>query len=217
MYQSWRFEIREVGLGIFLLSLGFVGGIAAERIRFDYQRTAALKPSDEAVGRWDIDVSEAAQKTPDSVNPAPSPWAVHIQRVDHALARKDVSAAEQAWREAYGAALRSRTWEGMIEVGDAMLRIGGVVGSPQAPTAKARQLYLVALFRARGQGSLEGVLRAAEAFAALGDREMVYQGIRIAEGLTAQGSNEDARARLRTLAERVTSGFVGARGPTLEP
>lgn len=217
MYQRWHPEVLGVGLGVFLLGLGFMSGIAAERIRFEYQRTAALNPSDEAAGRWDGHGMQIRQNAPEGANAAASPWIAPIRKVDDALARKDMSAAEQAWHEAYGAALGSRHWEGMLAVGDATLRIGEVVGSRQAPSAKARRLYLAALFRAREQGSLEGVLRTAEAFAALGDREVVYQSIRIAEGLTAQGSDEDSRARLRALAERMTGALVGAKGPSLEP
>lgn len=217
MYQGWRCGVFGGGLGIFLLGLGFVGGITAERVRFEYQRTATLNPSDAAAGRWDGHGTQIRQKAPKGADTADSPWVAPLRRVDEALARKDVSAAEQAWHEAYGLALRSRHWQGMVEVGDATLRIGEVVGSRQAPAGKARRLYMSALFRARDQGSLEGVLRTAEAFAALGDREVVYQSVRIAEGLTAQRSNEDARARLHALAERMTSGFVGAKGPALEP
>ncbi|MBI2114009.1 MAG: hypothetical protein HYT85_02820 [candidate division NC10 bacterium] len=217
MYQGWRCGVVGGGLGIFLLGLGFVGGITAERVRFEYQRTAALNPSDGAAGRWDGHGMQIRQKAPEGADTAESPWIAPLRRVDDALARKDVSAAERAWHEAYGEALRSRHWEGMLAVGDATLRIGNVVGSRQAPAGKARRLYLAALFRARDQGSLEGVLRTAEAFAALGDREVVYQSVRIAEGLTAQRSDGDARARLHALAESMTGELVGAKGPRLEP
>jgi hypothetical protein len=194
-----------------------VSGIGAERARFDPGATAVLSGYQEAVREWYGHLTRSEQNGRGGREAADSPWTAHIRRLDEALAQRNVGAAEQAWHEAYGAALRSRHWEGMLAVGDATLRIGEVVGSRQAPTAKARRLYLAALFRARDQGSLEGVLRTAEAFAALGDREVVYQGIRIAEGLTAQRSDEDARARLRALAERMTGGLVEAKGPALEP
>ena len=97
-------------------------------------------------------------------------WHAHITTVDRALARHDVSAAVGAWHDAYGAALASRGWEGMIAVGDAFLRIGAEAGSGRGSRPNARQAYLNALIRARRQGSADGMRRTAEAFAALGDQ-----------------------------------------------
>lgn len=46
-------RVRVVaGLALYLVILGFAGGIAAERIRFDRQRTAVLHRYDEAVRDW---------------------------------------------------------------------------------------------------------------------------------------------------------------------
>lgn len=140
-----------------------------------------------------------------------APWASHARRVGEALALKDVGAAERAWHEAYRAAISARRWDGFAAVGDAYLRIGEVVGTRLIPEAKARQLYLAALFRAREQGSLDGVLRSAEAFAALGDREIAGQGLRIAEGLAASERDPQTRARVRALADRLAPQSLGAR------
>jgi hypothetical protein len=60
----------------------------------------------------------------------------------------------------------------MLAVGDARLRIDQSTGPGNTAVAKAREAYLAALFRARQEGSLEGVIRAAEAFDALGDVEV---------------------------------------------
>lgn len=139
-----------------------------------------------------------------------TPWAVHVQVMDDALKTKSISAAARAWREAYGSALGSRDWQGMIEVGEASLRIGQVAGTRQAAEAKARDAYLTALFRARQQGSLAGVLRAAEAFAALGDREVVEQSLRIADSLAARDPDPVARERVRALATRLADGLLAA-------
>src|SRR6266851_1589878 len=76
-------------------------------------------------------------------------WHAHITTVDRALARHDVSVAVGAWHDAYGAALASRGWEGMIAVGDAFLRIGAEAGSGRGSRSNARQAYLNALIRAR--------------------------------------------------------------------
>src|SRR5438445_11856052 len=79
-----------------------------------------------------------------------------------------VASAELSWPDAYRAALGSRRWDAMVEVGDAALRIGEATGDREVAAARARRCYLEALFRARDQRSVDGVPRVAEAFAALG-------------------------------------------------
>jgi hypothetical protein len=106
-----------------------------------------------------------------------------LAAVDEALARGDVTQAIYRWRDAYGAALRSRRWDAMVAVGDAARRIDALArpdGVPSGFRAEARQAYLQALFRARAAASPEGLARAAEAFAALGDAEMAAQARTIA-------------------------------------
>ncbi len=126
-----------------------------------------------------------------------TPWAAHIREVDEALARKNVGSAQRAWRDAYLAAFESQPWEGMVEVGDAALRIGAVAGLRQTGEATARWAYLAALSRARRLASLEGVLRTAEAFAALGDHEVVEQCLRVAESVAREARTPGARNRVR--------------------
>ena len=141
-----------------------------------------------------------------------TPWAAHIQKMDEALARKDIGGAERAWHAAYVAALRARRWEGRLAVGEAYLQIGGGAKVPQTAGAKARENYLAALFLAREQGSLDGVLRVAEAFAALGDREVVDGCLRIADRLALGGGDPRAPARVRAFREQVSVRFVEAEG-----
>ncbi len=135
-------------------------------------------------------------------------WRIHIRKVDAALAQQDVAAARQAWRDAYLAALGSRCWSGLAEVGDASLRIGAVSRLPQAAECLARGMYLRALFRARQQNSLDGVLRLAEALDALGDSGAVEECLRLAERLAA--TTRDARARdlVRAFQERSAVRFT---------
>lgn len=130
----------------------------------------------------------------------PKPWTVHITKIDDALGRRDVSAAVRAWSDGYSAALGSRHWEGMLDVGDAYLRIGDASGFRKASEPKARQLYLGAFFRARAQRSLDGVLRAARAFAALGDYEVAQQFVRAAEAIAAEARDPHGGARVRAFA-----------------
>jgi len=123
-----------------------------------------------------------------------------------ALASPNVTAAEEAWHEAHRAALGSRQrWDGLIEVGEAYLRIGELANERQAAQPTARRLYLTALFRARQQSSLDGVLRTAEAFAALGDREVVIQCLRVADQVAERARDPQARARVEAFRGRYTS------------
>jgi hypothetical protein len=102
-----------------------------------------------------------------------------LAAVDEAIARSDAGRAIYEWRDAYGAALRSRQWDAMAAVGDAALRIDAVTSAPTGhPTgfrAEARQAYLKALFDARAAGSPDGMERIAASFAALGDTYMAAQ------------------------------------------
>src|SRR5258706_5507751 len=104
---------------------------------------------------------------------APSaPWTEHLRRVDDALRRNNVDVAARAWQDAYVTSIGSRRWEGMLAVGQAALRVGDASGTRLAAGSRARQAYLVALFRARDDRSLDGLLRVGEAFAALGDEAL---------------------------------------------
>ena len=117
----------------------------------------------------------------------PEPWAIPIRTMDTALTAGDLSAAERAWHEAYVAALGARRWEGMLAVGDAALRLGEVIRGPRVAVTQAREAYLAALFRARDQRSLDGVLQAAEAFDRMGDGELAAGARRVADILVSKG------------------------------
>jgi hypothetical protein len=124
---------------------------------------------------------------------------LHLTAVDAALAARDVPGALRAWHEAYGPALGGRRWESFAEAGDAYLRIARASGSPAGGILRARDLYLSALFRASGAGSLDGVLRLASAFVELGDDEVVTHSLRIARRLAGANPDPEIRARLDTL------------------
>jgi hypothetical protein len=108
--------------------------------------------------------------------------------------------AARVWQEARSAALRSGAWSALVEVGDASLRIGELAAARGGARAEARGLYLRALFQARAQGSLDGVLRVTEAFAGLGDQDVVERGLRVARQLAAaQGPAAWDRVREATI------------------
>lgn len=119
-------------------------------------------------------VSKAAVETDQlsqTAKLAATDWQRQLARVDEALAVANASAAIYEWREAYGAALRSRRWEALAAVGDAGARIEELMGSTGRYRAETRQAYLSALFRARAAGSAQGIQRAAAGFEALGDQD----------------------------------------------
>jgi hypothetical protein len=130
----------------------------------------------------------------------------HLRTIDVALAEGDVRGALRAWNAAYGLALGSRRWETFAEAGDAYLRITRASGSPAGGISRARDLYLSALFRASGAGSLDGVLRIAAAFAELGDDEVVAHSLRIARRLAGAAAQPELRERLSDLESRTLPG-----------
>jgi hypothetical protein len=117
----------------------------------------------------------AAQRSPE---PA---WAHRIALVDQLLARADLSRAASAWRDAHGAALASRRWTVLAELGDRAARMAGLNGGTPDFRAEARRVYLAALFQARAEGSTQGVHRVAEAFERLGDLEVAERARLLAE------------------------------------
>jgi hypothetical protein len=140
-------------------------------------------------------------------------WNVPLARMDEALARDQIARAEILWSEACIAALRSRHWEGMISVADAYRRLGARAGF--RADAKARQLYLTALVRARGEMSLEGVLRAAQGFAELNDDAVVEQCIRAAWRIAAQTRKPLDEQRVRAFAQRWAARTLAVDRPSL--
>jgi hypothetical protein len=137
-----------------------------------------------------------------------APWTHSLEAMDAAIATTNASAAVLAWRHAYAAALDQPGWQGLVEVAGAALRITAIPGFRKAAESRARESYWTALFRARRQGSLNGVLDAAEAFGALNDRVMVEQCIRIAERLALLTADADAADRVRMLAADLAQRYV---------
>ena len=137
-----------------------------------------------------------------------TPWTAHLEAMDTAIAANNASAAVLSWRHAYAAALDQPGWRGLVDVAGAALRIGTIPGFKKAAESRARESYWTALFRARRQGSLNGVLDTAEAFGALGDRVMVEQCIRIAERLAVLTGDAEAAERVRVLAADLAHRYV---------
>lgn len=136
-------------------------------------------------------------------------WSGHLKAVDRALGQSDVDGARRAWDNAHLTAVESQSWEGLIATGHACLRIGRASGARPAAEPTARRGYFAALYRACREHSFEGILRAAEAFADLGDREVVDECLGLAE-LEVEG--EETRQRLSAVVQRLGVAPTPARG-----
>jgi len=145
-------------------------------------------------------LSTAAEALAEETSPG---WETSVDAIDQALATCNISGAEIAWRNGYGAAIRSRQWEGLLALGEASLRIADCVHLRQPYRARAREVWRDALFRARKQRSVDGVLKITEAFATLGDTDAVIQALRIADRLAADDATGDARRRVAATREHV--------------
>src|SRR5262245_14982865 len=127
----------------------------------------------------------------------------YVHTVEAALNRGDVGAADQVAQQAYAAARGSQSWESMVAAGDAYRRLAAVSSRRPHALGKARGVYLEGLFGARQQQSLPGVFQVAEAFAALGDRDLVNTSLRIAETVAARVADPQAREQARASVERL--------------
>lgn len=208
---------------VYLAVLGVLTGVVSERVRFDGATSGILHQLDEAARRARTQTIHWQRQTRAAEQPAAAPatsapnrhvsWTAALQTFDAALSRGDLRAAERAWRAAHVPALRSRAWHPLIAVGDAALRLAEVSGDRSAGAGRARKAYMAALARARAARSAEGVLRVAESFDALGDREVVEQCLIIAERLGTSVDNEATR-RLHALGHRTPAAQAA---PSIEP
>ncbi len=130
-----------------------------------------------------------------------------LSAVDDAIARADVSAAARALHEAYQSALASRRWQGMLAYGDAALRVSTLTAVRQPAVEQARRAYLMALYRARGEASLDGTIAVARAFTALGDRDVARGALSMA-GRLARTDGE--RARVHALTARLDDDLLAS-------
>ena len=118
----------------------------------------------------------------------------HLNGVDEALQRQDAATASRELQAAYQAALASRRWHGLLAYGDAAVRVGDAAGERQHGVEQARRAYLMALYRARSEGSFDGALAAAQSFLKLGDRELAQACVAVAARL-ARSAADKTRAQ----------------------
>jgi hypothetical protein len=118
--------------------------------------------------------------------------------VEHGSILTAIRTTEVAHRRA----VRDGRWEALIDVGDAYQRIAGRGGAPGTMSQRAHDAYAAALQSARRAESLDGVLRAAEAFAQLGDAHEVELSLLVARDLA--GSDPESVADVRAVAVRLS-------------
>lgn len=127
---------------------------------------------------------------------AAADWREPLQRAEAALANGEPSVAQQAWEQAYRAAMQVRTTEGLLAVGDAYLRIGEAARDRATAVASARRIFLTALFQARERRDAPAVAAVAAAFASLGDRDVADRGFEIAAVVANRQGDATARERI---------------------
>jgi hypothetical protein len=143
-------------------------------------------------------------------------WRVRLAEAEAALAAGQTQVMMVRLRDAHRAALRTGRWEAMVEVGDVARRAGAVVAPPPRVLGTASRAYLAGLARAREQDSLDGVLRVADGFAALDDREMVEHCIGVAGKLAERAGGDQAVVRVLTFTERYREARSAAREGLIE-
>ncbi|MGH7388075.1 MAG: hypothetical protein ACREM3_01265 [Candidatus Rokuibacteriota bacterium] len=135
--------------------------------------------------------------------------ATRLAAVHEAIVAREGVRAARAWPDAWHAAQVSRRWEPLLTAGDAALRIGELTGARLPARVNARQAYRAALYRAYSQGSVDGVLRAAEAMILMGDREVPETALHMARKLAASSGNQEVRDRVERDALRIAACVTG--------
>jgi hypothetical protein len=138
-----------------------------------------------------------------SSHAAATDWSEPLRRAEAALSSGNSRAAEQAWGQAYRAAVQARAPEGLLAVGGAYLRIGEAARDRSTAVARARRIFLTALFQARDRRDGAGVAAAAAAFATLGDRDVADRGFAVATALASRHGDAAARERIAVLQAEV--------------
>ena len=128
----------------------------------------------------------------------------------------------KAGRLARREALASGKWERVLAVADAYRRIGERAGLGREADDRTHALYVEAFSLGRHAASLEGVLRAGEAFADVDDRAMVEACLLVAEALS-EGDPEreddvrDFRSHFAPWLPRAHEAAGAQRRPVMRP
>ena len=139
-----------------------------------------------------------------------TPWVPHLKRMDEALARNDLPMAQRAAHDAFVTTRVTVTWEGNIAVGQAYQRLAERSEWRGEALKTARKAYFDAFLLARQQGSLDGVLESAAAFARVGDHAVADQCLFFAR-ILADRAGGDAPQRVAASTERLAGSGSSAK------
>jgi hypothetical protein len=194
----WRWVVVIAGLGLYMVAVGFLGAWPVDRpdVENDAGMLSRVSELDEQLHAW-LGTLRSKPALSDK------PWAAAMRGAADALGRGELAVADRSLEKAYAAALASRSWEALLDVGDAQRPLAELGGAPMRPAAEAKgaEAYRAGLARAWQQHAVDGVLRAAEAFADLGDHEAAALGLRMAEALAAR--DPEAQADVRAVTARL--------------
>jgi hypothetical protein len=183
-----------------LVALGFVFGVAVNRVQAGRARPSVLTQDEDALRQRNRQFMAIELRTHGHHQAFQREWQQRLERIDEAVVLGDTKTAVAVWREAYAASMRSGHWRDLIDVGDAAILIGDVQDFPETAAGAARRSFLTALYRAKAQRSVEGVLRAAEGFASLGDGAAVQNCVAIANRVA--DTDAASRAQVQAFTER---------------
>ena len=97
-------------------------------------------------------------------------WRTELIHVEQELAAEQIAPAIRSWERCSCGRPGEATWQGLLAVGDAYLRIGDAVDFRRAFVGTARATYLEALEQALAAASAEGELGISATLEALDDR-----------------------------------------------
>ena len=146
-------------------------------------------------------------------------WRESLDRAEAAMSQGEIHRAELAWEEAQRAALRPTIPPtGLVDVSLAYLKIGEAAHDRPTAVARARQLLLRALFRARQHRDVDGLTAVSHAFASLGDCEVAERAfavvlVMVPKSSSARPTCEHPDASRQPSASPRSDGTTGGRAP----
>jgi hypothetical protein len=146
---------------------------------------------------------------------APRSPEAHLARLESAVAQGDLLAAEEAWGQAYRAAMSTGGWRELAAVARSWHRLGARSGDEAAVAPGTRRLYLAALARAHGSRDIAGIVHVGRAFAELGDLPAARRCLLLAQQLGAF-SDDPGRPDLLALQEALAGPLPDPRAPEAE-
>src|SRR5262245_2367319 len=132
-----------------LVTLGFVSGVAVDRVHAGRARAKVLQPQEVALQQRNRQLMAIELRTSGRHLAFRREWQERLERIADAVIVGDPKAAVALWREAYSAAIRSGSWSDLIDIGEAAIGVGDVEDFAETAAGAARRSFLTALYRAQ--------------------------------------------------------------------